>query len=116
MLQNQIQIIGNLGAQIELKEVNQKKVANFSLASDESYKDAQGNKVDKTVWHKVVAWGKSAEILAEHTKKGSKLLVKGKLTYNKYTKEKDGVEFEIPSTEIQIEEFLFLGNPNKKEE
>lgn len=116
MLQNKVQIVGNLGSKIELKEVNGKSVANFSIASDESYKDAQGAKIDKVVWHRVVAWGKTAEILEQHTQKGSKLAIEGRLIYNKYTKEKDGVQFEIPTAEILVTEFLFLGNPIKKEE
>lgn len=116
MLQNKVQLIGNLGESLELKEVGENKVVNFSLATDESYKDKDGKKVEKTAWHRVVAWGKVAEILAEHTQKGSKIAVSGKLTYGKYTKEKDGVEFEIPTTEILVEEFTFLGSPNNKEE
>ena len=113
MLQNNVQLIGNVGAEIELKGTNENNVVNFSLATDESYTNSQGQKVEKTVWYRIVAWGKTAQILSEHTKKGSKLLVKGKLTYNKYTKEKDGVKFDIQTTEIQVNEFLFLGNPKK---
>ncbi|MFL0137726.1 single-stranded DNA-binding protein [Tenacibaculum maritimum] len=116
MLQNQVQLIGNLGADIELKELGDKSVANFSLASNEDYKNAQGEKVAKSVWHRCTAWGKTAEILANHAKKGTKLCIKGKLIYGKYVKVVGTEEITIPTTEILIEEFLFLGGGDKKTE
>ena len=87
---NQVQLIGNLGKDPDLKFLTDgKAVANVSIATSETWNDAQGNKQEKTEWHNISAFGKLAEIIGEWLKKGSKVFIQGKLTTRKW--EKDGV-------------------------
>ena len=105
-LKNKVQLIGHLGKNPEIKTIdNGKKVARVSLATSESYKNLQGEKVTETQWHSLVAWGKLADILEQYTSKGSEICVEGKLTYREYT-DKDGVKRNI--TEIVVNEILLL--------
>lgn len=107
-LKNKVQLIGRLGAKAELKMLDGgKSVARVSLATHESYKNAQGEKVDDTTWHNLVAWGKTAEILHKYTDKGSEIAVEGKLTNRVYTG-KDGAKKYV--TEIQVNEILLMGD------
>jgi len=105
-LRNKVQLIGNIGQTPELKNLESgKSVLNFSLATNESYKDEKGEKITNTSWHNIVAWGKTAELLSELTKKGSSIAVEGKITYRSW-ENKEGQK--IRETEIVIEEFLLL--------
>lgn len=105
-LRNKVQLIGNIGQTPELKNLESgKSVLNFSLATNESYKDEKGEKITNTSWHNIVAWGKTAELLSELTKKGSSIAVEGKITYRSW-ENKEGQK--IRETEIIIEDFLLL--------
>jgi single-strand DNA-binding protein len=105
-LKNKVQLIGHLGKNPEVKTIdNGKKVARVSLATSESYKNLQDEKVTETQWHNIVAWGKLAEILEQYTTKGSEICVEGKLNYREYT-DKDGVKRN--TTEIVVNEILLL--------
>jgi len=86
---NEIKLIGNLGQAPELKTFeNGNKVVMFSLATTESYvKKDTNEKVETTQWHRVVAWGKLAEIIEKFVAKGDKLYVNGKMTYRQYETE-----------------------------
>lgn len=86
---NEIKLIGNLGQAPELKTFeNGNKVVAFSLATTESYVKKETNeKVETTQWHRVVAWGKLAEIIEKYVAKGDKLYVNGKMTYRQYETE-----------------------------
>jgi single-strand DNA-binding protein len=107
-LKNKVQLIGRLGAKPEIKTTeNGKKVANFSLAVNESYRNAQGQRITDTQWHRVVAWGKVAEIAEKYTDKGSEIVVEGKLINRSWT-DKEGQKRYI--TEVQINELLLLGD------
>lgn len=109
-LRNKVQLIGNLGQNPEVKELNGgKKVAKFSLATNETYKNKAGEKVTDTQWHNLVAWGKTAEIIEKYLKKGSEVAVEGKLLNRNYT-DKEGVKRHV--TEIQVSELLMLGGKN----
>ncbi len=106
-LKNNVQLIGRLGNAPEIKNFdNGKKLANISLATNESYKNAKGEKVEETQWHRCVAWGKIAEIAEKYTAKGSEIAVTGKLVHNTY-EDKNGEK--RTATEIQINELLLLG-------
>lgn len=87
---NKAQLIGNVGQDPEVKEVNGNKVASFSLATTERYKDKSGEVKTLTEWHNVSIWGKLAEIVEKYVKKGSKLYIEGKIKTDSY--EKDGVK------------------------
>ncbi|RRQ49725.1 single-stranded DNA-binding protein [Maribacter algicola] len=106
-LKNKVQLIGNLGQDPEIVTMeNGTKLAKFSLATTESYKNAKGEKVDDTQWHNIVAWGKTAEIVENYLTKGKQVAVEGKLTHRSYeTKEGDNRYI----TEIRCNELLMLG-------
>lgn len=103
---NKAILIGTLGRDPETKYLpNGNLVATLSIATDESYNDKQtGQKVEKTEWHRVTAFGKLAEIIAQYLTKGSKAYFEGKLRTNEY--EKDGIK--RYSTEIVANEMTML--------
>ena len=104
---NKAQLIGNLGEDPQLRQTGGgDSVCNMSLATNESYTRDDGNEVQNTEWHDVVAWGRLGEICTEYLSKGSSLYVEGKIITNKYT-DSDGVE--RYSTEIKAQEVTFLG-------
>jgi single-strand DNA-binding protein len=106
-LKNKVQLIGNLGTNPEVKTFDGgKKIASFSIATNESYRNAKGEKVTETQWHRVVAWGKVAEIAEKYLTKGKEVALEGKLVNRNYT-DKGGVKKYI--TEVQISEILLLG-------
>lgn len=110
-LKNKVQLIGNLGNVPEVKNIEGgKKLAKFSVATSESYRNTKGEKITETQWHNVVAWGKVAEIAEKFLLKGSEVAVEGKLVYRTYT-DNDGVKKYF--TEIQISELLLLNNKLK---
>ena len=107
-LRNKVQLIGNLGKAPEVKNTESgKKLAKFSVATNETYKNAKGEKVTDTQWHNVIAWGTTAEFAEKYLDKGSEVVIDGKLMNNTYT-DKDGVK--RYSTEIQVNELLLLGS------
>lgn len=111
-LSNKVQLIGNLGSKPELKTTDAgKKLAKFSMATNETYRDAKGEKVKETQWHNLVAWGRVAEIAAKYLDKGSEVAIEGKLVSRSYNA-KDGNKKYI--TEIQINELLMLGSKTVK--
>ncbi len=106
-MKNKVQLIGHVGQEPEIKTFGEgKKVANLSLATNESYTNAKGEKVEETQWHKVKAWGKVADIIEKYVKKGKEICVEGKLTYSDYL-DKDGNKRYI--TEVVINDILLLG-------
>jgi|TARA_B110000285_G_scaffold48687_1_gene55126 single-strand DNA-binding protein len=107
-LRNKVQLIGNLGNDPEIITLESgKKLAKFSLATNESYKDASGQKIDKVEWHNLVAWGKTCDIIEKYLTKGKEVAVEGKLTSRSY-ETKEGEKRYI--TEIVVNELLMLGN------
>jgi single-strand DNA-binding protein len=107
-LRNKVQLIGNLGNDPEIITLESgKKLAKFSLATNESYKDASGQKIDKVEWHNLVAWNKTAEIVEKYVTKGKEVAIEGKLTSRSY-ETKEGEKRYI--TEIVVNELLMLGN------
>jgi single-strand DNA-binding protein len=105
-LRNKVQLIGNLGMNPEVKVLDGgKKLAKMSIATNESYKNAQGELVKETQWHNLIAWGKTADIIEKYLKKGSEVAIDGKLMSRTYT-DKEGTKRYI--TEIQVNEVLLL--------
>ena len=106
-LRNKVQLIGNLGNKPEIITLESgKKLAKFSIATNESYKNSQGEKVTNTEWHNLVAWGKTAEIAENYLEKGKEIAIEGKLTTRSYD-DKDGNKRYI--TEVVVSELLLLG-------
>ncbi len=83
---NRVMFIGRLGKDPEIRRLeNGAAVAKFSLATDESYKDKEGNPVQQTEWHNIIAWRNQAELAEKYLKKGMLIYVEGKLTHREYT-------------------------------
>lgn len=109
-LANRVQLIGHLGMDPETKKLeNGNSMARFSVATNESYKNAAGEKVTDTQWHTVVAWNGAADLVERLLKKGKEVAIEGKLVNRSY--EKEGVKHY--ATEIRLDQFLLLG---KKED
>ncbi|MBA3971521.1 MAG: single-stranded DNA-binding protein [Bacteroidetes bacterium] len=105
-LRNKVQLIGNLGMDPEVKSLDGgKKLAKVSIATNETYKNAKGERVTETQWHNLIAWGKTAEIVEKFLKKGSEVAVEGKLINRNYT-DKEGIKRYV--TEIEVSELLML--------
>lgn len=106
-IRNQVMLIGYLGNDPELKDYeNGRKMARVSLATNEVYKNQEGEKVVTTQWHNLVGWGKTAEMMDQLFSKGREVAVQGKLNYRSYEDE-DGVKKQI--TEVVIHEFVLVG-------
>jgi single-strand DNA-binding protein len=107
-IKNKVTLIGNLGNNPEIKTLDDnKKVARISLATNETYKNKQGEKITETTWHNVVAWGRMAEVSEKFLKKGTEVCVEGKLV-NKSWLDKDGNT--RYSTEIQVSDIVLLAS------
>lgn len=108
---NKVMIIGKLGKDAECKYTpDGTMITSFSVATSDRYKDKRGEKVEKTEWHNITAFGKLAEICAEYLKKGSQVYCEGKLQTDKW--EKDGKKYS--ATKIILEKMEMLGS--KKQE
>ncbi len=102
---NKVMLVGNVGNDPEVRYTNDSlAIANLSIATSEVWKDKLGNKQEKTEWHRVVMFGKSAEIVRDYVKKGTKLFVEGSLRTRKW-EDKNGVErytTEVVSNDFQM--------------
>ena len=106
-LKNKVQLIGNLGNDPEIINLESgKMLAKFSIATNESYKNANGEKVTDTQWHNIVAWGKTAQIVEKFVSKGKPVAIEGKLTTRSW-EDKDGMK--RYTTEVVCNELLMLG-------
>ena len=109
-IKNHVQLIGNIGQEPTITNLeNGKKVARFSLATNEYYKNDKAEKVQNTEWHTVVAWGKTAEIIEKYAGKGKEIGVSGKLKSRSY-EDNDGIKRYV--TEVEANEILLLGVKN----
>lgn len=106
-LKNKVQLIGNLGQDPEIKTLeNGDRLAKFSLATSESYRNKAGEKVTDTQWHNIVVWGSLVGIVEQYLTKGKQVAVEGKLTHRSYETEKGEKRY---LTEIRCNELLLLG-------
>ena len=113
-LRNKVQLIGNLGNDPEIVNLESgKTLAKFSVATNESYKNAQGEKVTDTQWHNIVAWGKTAQIIEKYVGKGKEVAIEGKLTTRSW-EDKDGVT--RYTTEIMCDSLEMLGKKSDNSE
>jgi single-strand DNA-binding protein len=102
--------MGNLGADAELRVTSGgQPMLKMRLATTETWKDGNGEKKERTDWHRCTLWGKRAEALAKHLTKGTKILVEGRIQYDQY--EKDGQK--MYSTDINVTNVVFCGGGNK---
>ena len=106
-MKNTVQLIGHVGQDPEIKNLDGgKKLANFTIATNDSYKNDKGEKVEQTEWHKLVAWGKTAEIIEKYVIKGKEIAIEGKLTHRSYD-DKNGEKRYV--TEVVVNDVLLLG-------
>jgi len=111
-IKNRVQLIGHLGANPEVKVLESgKKMARFAVAINESYKNQQGEKVNHTSWHQIVAWGPQAELASRILEKGSQVAVEGKLGNREYT-DREGRKHLL--TEVTLSYILVLGAKQAK--
>lgn len=104
---NKVILIGNLGADPELRYTGSgTAVCNMRIATNESYKDADGNMVEKTEWHSVVAWNRLAEICGEYLKKGSQAYFEGSLQTRSWDDKDGNTRY---TTEIKVRDMQMLG-------
>ena len=108
---NKVTLIGHLGSDPEIKTVppNGANVGNVSLATSENWTDKEEKKHDRTEWHKLVIWGRQAEIAQEYLKKGSLIYVEGKIQSQTW---EDQSGTKRTTTEINVREFLMLDKVN----
>ena len=105
-LKNKVQLIGNLGQEPEVITLESgKKLAKFSIATNDYYYNKQGDKIQDTQWHNIIAWGKTADVIEKYVNKGQEVAIEGKLTSRSY-EDNQGVKRYI--TEIVCSELLML--------
>ena len=105
-LRNRVQLIGRLGADPETKQVNgDRTLTKFTMATNETFRNAAGEKIEETQWHSVVAWGKIGEIAGKYLKKGSEVAIEGKLIHRVYENNGEKRYF----TEISMNEMVMVG-------
>ena len=111
---NKVILLGNLGKDPEVRRLDDGRgVANFSLATSETYKNKSGDKVTNTEWHNIVLWSPLADIAENYLKKGSQVYIEGKISNRSY-EDKDGVKKYI--SEVVGREITLLGRPPEQQE
>ncbi|HHG84965.1 MAG TPA: single-stranded DNA-binding protein [Bacteroidetes bacterium] len=110
---NSVRLVGHLGRDAEVKTFDSGKRAQVTLATNDIYTNKNGEKVTDVQWHRLVGWGKTAELMEKLFTKGKHIAVEGKLSYREFTGE-DGVKRQI--TEINVRDFQLLSPAKKAEE
>jgi single-strand DNA-binding protein len=106
---NKATLIGNLGKDPEVRAIpSGAKVANFSIATTESYTGKDGNKVDKTEWHNIVMWRGLAEVAEKYLRKGSQVYIEGRLQTRSWDDQNGQKRY---TTEIVADNMVMLGRP-----
>src|SRR5512135_2881293 len=104
---NKVILLGNLGRDPELKYTpSGAAVANFTIATNETWKDKDGQKQEHTEWHRIVVWGKLAEICGEYLHKGRQVYVEGSIRTRTY-KDREGNEKSV--TEVRADNLVMIG-------
>lgn len=108
-MKNQVNLIGHVGAEVEIKTIgeNKRKVAEFSLATNKTWKNDAGEKQEKVQWHSLIMWGKKAEIAESFVKTGSLVAITGELEYSNY-ENSDGNRVNV--TKINVSEIKLLSS------
>ncbi len=107
-LRNKVTLIGHTGKEVEVYTFeNGSRKATVTLATNDHYVNANGEKIEETQWHTLVAFGKTVDILEKYVHKGKEIAIEGKLVYRSY-EDKDGSKRML--TEIRIEELVLLGS------
>jgi single-strand DNA-binding protein len=102
---NLIILLGNVGKDVEVRNAGNTKCATFSIATNETWKDKNGEKKQDTQWHNIVVWGALVDVVSKYVKKGDKLLVRGKVVNRSY-QDKDGntkYTSEVIASDIELQ-------------
>ena len=111
-LRNKVSLIGRLGAKPEVMTFESgKKMARFTLATNESYKNKNGEWQENTQWHIITAWGKTAELVGKLLQKGNEIAVDGRLVTNTYETKEGEKRY---GTSIELNDFLLLTKNTEK--
>jgi single-strand DNA-binding protein len=106
-MKNRVQLIGRVGQDPEVKTLEEgKKVATISIATNDVYYKENGDKVEQTEWHRVTAWGKTAEIIEKYVVKGKEIAIEGKLSHRSYEDKEGNKKF---ITDVIANEVLLFG-------
>lgn len=109
---NKVILVGRLGADPELKTLGSgQNVANFNLATSENWVDRDGQKQEKTEWHRIVVWGKLAEVCRNHLSKGRQVYVEGRLQTRSWEDQQGQKRY---TTEVNANTVQFLGAPGER--
>lgn len=109
---NKVIIVGRLGADPELKTVGSgQQVARLSVATSENWVDREGQKQERTEWHRIVVWGKLADIVGRHLAKGRQVYVEGRLQTRSWEDQQGQKRY---ATEIIANNIQFLGAPGEQ--
>jgi single-strand DNA-binding protein len=110
---NKVILLGNVGQDPEIRYTTSgEPVANFSIATTDQWKDKNGEKQERTEWHRIVAYKKMAEIIGQYVKKGDPIFIEGSIQSNKY-KDKEGIE--RTAFQIRLETMRMLGSRGKSD-
>ncbi len=113
-LRNSVHLIGNLGMDPEIKTLDSgRKLARFSLATSETFRNGEGKQIKETQWHNIVAWGGSATIAEKFLKKGREIAIQGRLSHRQYEDKSGNTRY---FTEVIANEIALLGNGKKETE
>ncbi len=113
-LRNRVQLIGRLGQDPEIRTLEGgKRVARFSMATNENYRNAEGARIEETTWHSIVAWNGLADLSSRFLAKGREVCLEGRIAYRTYT-DKNGVQKN--TTEIIATDLVLLGSGNRMRE
>jgi single-strand DNA-binding protein len=113
-LRNKVQLIGRLGQDPDIRMLDSgKKVAHFNIATNGSYRNAEGNRIDETTWHSIVAWNGLAELCSKYLKRGREVCIEGRISYRVYT-DKNGLQKNV--TEVVASDMVFLGPGGRESE
>jgi len=111
---NQVTLMGNLGKDPEVRStVSGNQVANFSIATTEKWTDKSGQRQEKTEWHNIVVWGRMAETVGQYLKKGSAVLVVGKLQTRSWEGQDGNKRY---ATEVVASNIQFVGGGRRESE
>lgn len=109
-LKNKVQLMGHLGNDPEVKTMeNGRKMARFSIATNEGYKNSKGEWVENTQWHNLTAWGATAENVEKNLFKGTEVLIEGKLVNGNYLDKEGNKKY---FTDVHVNDFLLIGKKN----
>lgn len=106
---NKVMLIGRLGQDPEVKQVNDTYVANFSIATNKRWANKEGERQEATEWHRIEAWGKTAELCGEYLSKGRQVYLEGELKTDKVEKDDGTTSY---YTKVRVNNVLFLGSKN----